>query len=409
MPIHELTENLGVPIKGTIRLGVRKETARGTEYPDTTEYFVLTDAPDVEAYYGKEPTSLDICFPGDNLDAVLSTWYKYWSPSIKEGNTVKRGDLVCKGTGPFKNKEGNSVPGEATWYDRKRLPSSGIAAGLRPGGQLQRECWGKGCPDATDNKGNVKCKQTMQVFCILPLVSLGDIYVISTSSWESMRSFHRLLRWHHQAFGSAFVSQNPYRIYREARKIPFTDKQGNFKESKQYIMFLQGLNRESFELEHKDRLSVLKAQISRGSMTRYITPETVPELPMDELYPCIEAGKQGSASDLIPTSESLMNDPDVVEAFRILEEVTGEKLNDHKRLIGIRQREGSPDQKAAVIKAINDKISARAHIETPVTVNMVSDLAPSDLASELDLGDTSIPEEDLTASTPTGQIEMFNS
>lgn len=384
MPIHELVDNLSIPIKGVIRLGVKKETAKGAEYPDTVEYFVLKDAPDVKAYYGDEPKFLDIVFPGDDIDAVLPTWFKYWTASVKQGNVVKKGELVCKGPGPMEGE-----PGEAIWYDRKRAPSEftqGVPQELiNPNGTIKRPCWGKHCVDAVDARGNPKCKQTMQVFCSLPLVSLGDIYMITTSSWKSMRNFHTLLRHQQRVYGPKYIVNNYYRIYREEEKIPYKDKNGVEKESRQFIMMLKDLNKEAFESEHRARLDEVMKKVNVGTFSRYLTAGEVEAaaatLPMEDLYPCIEASKELSP---LEKSRLILEDPDFIAAIEVLETLTGSKFSEKGRLKAIRDKESTENQKEAVLRAIADKVANAQIVVTPSPEPAPEDTIVQEIADEVD-------------------------
>lgn len=401
MPIHELSNNLNLPIKGIIRLGVRKESAKGSEYPDTVEYFVLKDAPEVADVYGEEPKYLDIMFPGPNIEAVLPTWYTYWTASVKQGNSVKRGELVCKGPGPLDD----ITPGKAVWYDRTRPPQE-YAGGtpedrVYPNRSIWRDCWGKHCIDAADARGNPKCKRTMRIHVVLPLISFGDIYVINTSSWDSMKCFHSLLARHQAIYGPEYICNAMYRIYREERRIPYTDKSGARRESKQFIMFLKEIDKERFNSENSDRLKQIGSKIQAGALARYLTAEEVEEasaaLPMDELYPMIEAPVE---KELTPFEKSklLLEDTEFVEAMAALENILGTKFSEKARLKSIRDKEHLPNQKEAILRAIAEKIHSVAAEPKPVveetTLNAeVVEEAMADLMNDSPAETEAKPEE----------------
>lgn len=354
MPIREVTERPRIPIKGIIRLGVREESRSGTAYPKSKEHFILDDAPEVQKYYGDDPKELDIGFPGNDINKVVPAWYKLWTPSLKRGNEIVQGRLLCQGDGPLDDK-----PGWAEWKDRDNLPKLNfpeeVLGERHPSGYLNRPCWGKKCVDAFDSKGAPKCKQTMQVFCIFPLISFGDVYQISTSSWGSIRSFYDLLSWHQTAFGPDYIVHNYYKITREEEATRYFDKKDQCeKNGKQYIMKLFHQDKEEFELRHSDRLKSRQAQIKACSMVRYLpTAEEASAMPMDEIFPLIEASTESST---VPTSEELLNDEDIKEAFARLEVLLDKDFTPKGRLISIRKTEGHPNPKELVLKELNDKI-----------------------------------------------------
>lgn len=350
MPIRAITERPRIPIKGVIRLGTREESKSGNLYPTSKEYFVLDDAPEVRKVYGDDPKELDIRFPGNNLDRVLQTWYKLWTPSLKKGNTIEQGRLLCQGDGPL-----DGTPGVAEWKDRERVPVGDVLSERDPKtGYLKRPCLGSDCPDAFDNRGMPKCKQSMQVFCILPLVSMGDVYVINTSSWGSIRSFHDLLGWHQSAFHPDYIVHNYYKISREEEAIRYYDKrEGKQKDSKQFIMKLSHQDREEFELKNLDRLKDRQLQIRASSLSVYLpTNDEADALPMDEIYPMIEA-KATTVVDERSKAEVLLDDPEVSAALDTYAKAMGITLDKKGKLLMIRKKENEADIKAAVIEAVN--------------------------------------------------------
>jgi hypothetical protein len=90
MPIKDIQDNRPTLNRlGVIRLGVKKTAQNGKEYPAETEYFVLTDAPDVAAAYGEKPTELLIYLPLPTVDEVFPAHHELWGAA---GN-------VCRGDG----------------------------------------------------------------------------------------------------------------------------------------------------------------------------------------------------------------------------------------------------------------------------------------------------------------------
>ncbi len=86
MPIKGLTDNLRMPRRGKIHLGIRTNTQ--SQYPQATDYFVCDD-PDFRKIYGPKPKELDIVIPVDDINIFAPTWYKRYT----------KAGLVCRGNG----------------------------------------------------------------------------------------------------------------------------------------------------------------------------------------------------------------------------------------------------------------------------------------------------------------------
>jgi hypothetical protein len=82
---------------GIVRLGHKekktKERKDGTtyevEYPVADDHFVLTDAPEVAAFYGEEPRELNVILPFPDIARNFDAWYTVWAGGV----------LICKGDG----------------------------------------------------------------------------------------------------------------------------------------------------------------------------------------------------------------------------------------------------------------------------------------------------------------------
>lgn len=88
MPIKDLSNKGRIPRLGKIRLGVRTENSKGTEYPKAVDFFVCP--PEVRAVYGDKPKKLNIFFVSDDVNEIFPQWYKKYGKST---------GLVCKGDG----------------------------------------------------------------------------------------------------------------------------------------------------------------------------------------------------------------------------------------------------------------------------------------------------------------------
>lgn len=81
------------PRLGRIRLGIKKVSASGAEYPAEVPYFVLP--PELADRFPKEPTELDVMLPFDDLDQVLATEYVRYQGSGGKGGGILT--LRCDG------------------------------------------------------------------------------------------------------------------------------------------------------------------------------------------------------------------------------------------------------------------------------------------------------------------------
>lgn len=141
-----------LPRLGKIRLGIKKVNAQGKEYPSETSWFVVTD--EVAAVYGPEPTELDILLPSDDPAVIFPQSLRLYG----SGSGLK-----CIGDGK-----------SAERYDEQ-------AGEFRP--------YEPGCPCEhlkSDDNPKGGCTVHASLMVLLPRVSLGGVYEIRTSSFNSI-------------------------------------------------------------------------------------------------------------------------------------------------------------------------------------------------------------------------------
>jgi len=161
--ISGLSEKRRYPRLGIIRLGIKKQAKSGAEYPAETEYFVCP--PEVQKIYGEKPTELDVMFPVSHIDSVFPQSLKWY------GST--RG-LKCHG----------DMLQALRWDDDKKN-------------------WQKrDCPCELLEQG--KCKQTGILMFLLPKVSIGGVYQVRTSSYNSIVDINSGLDFVSQLTGGRF-------------------------------------------------------------------------------------------------------------------------------------------------------------------------------------------------------------
>lgn len=141
--IKDLSDRRRLPRLGSIRLGIKRKSTKGVEYPAEVDYFVCP--PEVQAICGEKPKELEIMFPLDNPEEVFPQAYKYYGSSK---------GLKCQGNG------------EVAYYADN-------------GNMVQKQC-----PCELLEQG--KCKQSGTLMVMIPKVSVGGVYQIRTSSYNSI-------------------------------------------------------------------------------------------------------------------------------------------------------------------------------------------------------------------------------
>jgi len=144
--IKGLSERRRLPRLNVIRLGLKlKSQKTGNEYPSETAYFVCP--PEVQKIYGDKPTELDVMLPINDIDSVFPCAYKYYGSNK---------GLKCQGNG------------EQAWRVNDQT----------------KEMETIKCPCPLLDEG--KCKQSGTLMVMLPKVSVGGVYQIRTSSYNSI-------------------------------------------------------------------------------------------------------------------------------------------------------------------------------------------------------------------------------
>lgn len=373
------------PVLGKIRLGVKKVSQHGKEYPANVDYFVLNDLdPDlrelVVSRYGEDPRELDIMFVSDNVEDNAPAWYKWYAGGRKnDKGELVGGRLRCYGGGPHVD----GTPGSAVYLEKKD-PVTRIAP--------QRACAGEQCPDFFDMNKKQQCAQTMQVFCMLPLVSFDGVFEIDTRSKLSMRNFLDQLHWAKRIYEGKIAFQ-PFKIYREEEVISFMDKDGSQKTSIHAIMKLRDNRKNADKLGPQIQrffMSVQGMQILLPSSQELIERPCGAAFAIDEGEQAIEDKKAVAAK--VMTAEDLVDsDAEVIAAFDELGQAVGKVYDRKARLVSVRKKEREPDMKAAVLATIKEAVAgiradsaantASAVSSAPQTASAVSE-APAILAGE---------------------------
>jgi hypothetical protein len=183
-----------LPRLGKIRLGEKRTSKGGKEYPTETNHFVVPK--EVARVYGEQPTSLDILLPVENLEVVFPQAMKLYGA---------RG-LICSG-----DRE------SATFYNAE------ISATQT-----------RVCPC---DKADEECKRLGSLKVILPSVSMGGIYQIDTRSFNSIVNINSVLA--QDGYIKALcgrISFIPLKLMRISQEIQYEDEKGELRKSTHYPM-----------------------------------------------------------------------------------------------------------------------------------------------------------------------------
>jgi len=148
--IKGLSEERRLPRLGKIKLGIKRKTAQGKEYPSEVDYFVVP--PEIEAIFGKEPKELEIMIPVNDIEQVLPTAYKWYGRSY---------GLKCIGDG----KTGTRSESNETLREYQCDPCPHRRSPENPRGE---------------------CNLVAHFLFMIPKHSLGGVYQIDTGSINSI-------------------------------------------------------------------------------------------------------------------------------------------------------------------------------------------------------------------------------
>lgn len=320
--IKEFQEKRRFPVIGKIRLGIRKKTESGKEYPAETEYFVLDDAPDVAKVYGEKPKSLEVMFPSDDLNLVIPHFYKWYSGGVKnKDGDVVGGKLNCYGDG------------DVAHYLAKRDPVTRVVP--------TRKCDGKACVDWMKG-GQQQCKAAMSVFMLLPRVSLLGLYQIDTTSVAAIQNFVNQMYLLKETWGT--FKKGHFIIYRDPTMMSFADKDGKEQRREHYILRVRP--DENFQTQYGNELQQRVTNLISGSI-HMPSEQVLIEATMEDNFPTETAAPPQVAAPAAGI-ELVAEDVELAPLFEELCKLKGKANNAKMRLLTARKKEKEADPKAAL-------------------------------------------------------------
>ncbi len=277
--IKGLSDARRLPRLGKIRLGIKKISPKTKkEYPSETDYFVCPE--EVEKIYGKTPRELDVMLPVEDIGITFPQAYEYYGSGkglkcIGDGETAERKD-----DGGF-------------WQERD-------------------------CPCELFEEG--KCSQRAHLSVILPEVSVGGIYQIDTSSYNSIIDLNSSIDYVKAMVGR--VAMVPLKLVRQP-----TDTHHEGKKQTHYTLRLEFPG-------NLETINHLKANTNRILGVSLTLPEPDRVNPEDDGEPAVvevidEADKKLIPSQTEPVAKALngaFNEDQLMEQIKAAESV--DDIND---------------------------------------------------------------------------------
>lgn len=259
--IKGISEKRRLPLLGKIRLGIKKQTAAGKEYPAEVDYFVCPD--EVKSIYGAEPKELKVMFPVADREVIFNQFYRFY------GSTK---GLKCKGDGEQATKLSD---------DKKELVTID-------------------CPcELLETK---KCGKRAFLMAILPEVNVGGVYQISTGSYYSIVDINSGLDYVEALIGR--IQMIPLILRRELTETHFDDKKQKHYTLK--INFRGDINFANQLREDNKRILLESKQV--------LLPAPVDENPADDEVPAIPDGikdeEDTPAPAPAPATKDTLKDPE---------------------------------------------------------------------------------------------------
>lgn len=203
--IRGISDIRRLPRLGKIRLGVKKVSKSGKEYPSEVDYFVVP--PEVAAVYGEKPTQLDVMFPTEDEHVIFPQSYKWY---VSQG-------LRCRGDGE-------------TAMRRFADLAKGDRTALENGTTHQdNDLVRVACPCPLLESG--ECGENANLMVLLPKVSLGGVFQITTGSFHNIVRINSCIDYIRAVVGH--ISLVPLTLTRQAEELQYEGKK-----AKHYLLQL---------------------------------------------------------------------------------------------------------------------------------------------------------------------------
>lgn len=175
MPIKGITDVRRLPRLGKIRLGEKKKTADGVEYPTALDHFSFKDVPEVAAIYGGNCKELDVVFPVEDTEL----FFRQARIAYGLSRIFCRCDDMVTAT-RMRVEAGKDADGE------KFIKAQGLQ--VKEGERYELPCVPEDCPYALSAKK--LCRGIGRLMFMLPRVPRFGCYEVTTTSFHSMVSLN---------------------------------------------------------------------------------------------------------------------------------------------------------------------------------------------------------------------------
>ena len=250
-PIKDLTDgSRNMPVIGSIRLGEKKISKAGKEYPSEIDYFRFDPrTPDdnksaaivqaVENKYGKEAKSIQIWLPLAEQDAVFDVWYRWYG-----SGTMQK----CRGDGE-------------TARCAAKEPSEGLEILSEENNEIIVRCDGTECP----HYGIGQCGRRAVLQVLMPDIPGAGVWKISTGSIVSIKNILDGMAYFTAVVGRFHMI--PITLERRRTEIQQTDKKtGEKKKTIHYCLYMD-TERTLAELQQIGQIDASKVMLQLPEAT----------------------------------------------------------------------------------------------------------------------------------------------
>lgn len=163
-------------VRAKVRIGEKKTSARGSEYPSATDHFICSDS-ELEQLFGAKPKTIRVRFPHDE---AWTTGMEWWSGKM----------LTCysKGDGVALRKASIQPRGDVQGATVINLLHGHNILDPNPVGDDRRriECRFRDCPEFGSNAQNKKCRVMGRLIFFLDGGRTDSVLEVDTKAWNSI-------------------------------------------------------------------------------------------------------------------------------------------------------------------------------------------------------------------------------
>ena len=349
MAIRGISDKRELPRLGKIKLGSKKMSQRGKEFPEETDHFVLNPQEELLdkngkvvgtsenehlatliEMYGLTPRTLKVVFPVDDEELIAPQYLKWW---MKDKNGSGR--LACKGDGQYAEFKGTQQV-------------SGLDAGNYPVG-FNRLCLMDTCPEFQKKQ----CKPNMNLTFVVPDYNMFGVFQIDTTSAQAIKNVNSCISVARNALrlqGIGSIAGVPMKLSR--KRTPNSHGGVN------YILHI--------EVDVKELTNQKKLMSEGRSNTlalgdvKFTIDRTLLEEPNYDLLPKSDFPERlqtGETVEVLPATinyNDWLADSEIKEKFGALSQLTNNPLTEAKMLATARKFQ---DQ-TSLITYLDEKLQA---------------------------------------------------